>query len=83
MTQTLHEAMQPEGPVGSIFLPELRGLTLPELDKMKFAVMQLRGSASELTLDDQERIYEEILALEESIRARDSELGGVALLRIV
>ena len=82
MTQTL-ETTQPAGPEGSIFLPEVRGLTLPELDRMKFAVMQLRGPGSELTLEDQERIYNEILALEESIRARDSELGGVALLRIV
>ena len=78
MTNVL-KMTQPTDPEGSIFLPKGSELTLHELDKMKFAVMQLRGPGSELTLEDQERVYSEILALEGYIRERDCELGGVAL----
>lgn len=79
MTNILSEATRPTDPEGSIFLPDAQALTLPQLDKMKFAVMQLRGDFRELTLEEQGQVYDEILTLEQSIRARDCELGSVAL----
>jgi hypothetical protein len=41
--------------------------------------MQLRGDFRELTVEEQGQVYDEILTLEQSIRARDCELGSVAL----